>query len=109
MTITEQFITIFLVSLGTIITRSLPFLVFPEHKPIPKYVTYLGKVLAPSVFGLLIVYSLKETTVVKYSYGLPEILSVVFLLFLHIKKRNMLVSICFGTLFYMFLVQFVFK
>lgn len=40
MTLTEQIITIGMVVLGTMITRFLPFLLFPAGKPVPKYVQY---------------------------------------------------------------------
>ncbi len=43
----------------TMLTRFLPFMIFPDNKPIPKYIQYLGKVLPYSVIGLLIVYCLK--------------------------------------------------
>ena len=61
MTFTEQMITIGMVVLGTVLTRFLPFLIFPAGKPTPRYVRYLGKVLPPAVFGLLVVYCLFGT------------------------------------------------
>ena len=45
MSLTQQAITILTVVLGTLITRFLPFIVFPAGKPTPKYIQYLGKVL----------------------------------------------------------------
>ena len=58
MTLTQQIITIAMVVLGTVLTRFLPFLLFPAGKPTPKYIQYLGKVLPASVFGLLVIYCL---------------------------------------------------
>ena len=49
MTLTQQIITVAVVALGTMITRFLPFLVFPSGKPTPKYVQYLGTVLPSAV------------------------------------------------------------
>ena len=43
MTLTEQIISIAMVMLGTVLTRFLPFLLFPAGKATPKYVQYLGK------------------------------------------------------------------
>ena len=37
MSLTQQAITILTVVLGTLITRFLPFIVFPAGKPTPKY------------------------------------------------------------------------
>jgi branched-subunit amino acid transport protein AzlD len=45
MSLTQQAITLLMVVLGTLITRFLPFIVFPTGKPTPKYIQYLGKVL----------------------------------------------------------------
>ena len=45
MTVQQQVITILMVVLGTMLTRFLPFLIFPADEPTPKYIQYLGKVL----------------------------------------------------------------
>lgn len=45
MTFTEQIITIAAIVHATMLTRFLPFIVFPSGKPTPKYIRYLGKVL----------------------------------------------------------------
>ena len=60
MTLTQQIITIALCALGTMITRFLPFLVFREDKPTPAFVQYIGRYLPPAVFGMLVVYCLKN-------------------------------------------------
>ena len=63
MTLTQQIITIAAVVLATMVTRFLPFLVFPSGKPTPKYIRYLGKVLPAAVFGLPIAYCLKNASI----------------------------------------------
>ena len=108
MTLTQKIITIGLVVLGTMLTRFLPFLVFPAGKPTPKYIQYLGKVLPSAVFGLLVVYCLKDVSVFSGSHGLPELISIAFVVVLHLWKKQMLLSIGGGTVLYMLLVQFVF-
>ena len=108
MTSSQQIITIAMVVLGTALTRFLPFLLFPAGKPTPKYIRYLGKVLPPAVFGLLVVYSLKDVNLFAGSHGVPEAISVALVAALHLWKRNMLLSIAGGTICYMLLVQFVF-
>lgn len=108
MNVTEQMITILMVILGTMVTRFLPFLVFPSGKPTPKYVRYLGKVLPSAVFGLLVVYCLKGVTIFAGSHGIPELISILLVVLLHLWKRQMLLSIAGGTICYMLLVQFVF-
>ena len=96
------------VSLGTQITRWLPFLMFPENKQPPKVVLYLGRVLPPAMMGLLVVYSLRSVDILSGSHGLPEAIAVAATALLHLWKRNTLVSILAGTAVYMLLVQLVF-
>ena len=45
MTTTQSIITIAAVVLGTMVTRFLPFIIFPEGKNPPEYIRYLGTVL----------------------------------------------------------------
>ena len=108
MTLRQQIITVGMVVLATLLTRFLPFLLFPAGKPTPKYIQYLGKVLPAAVFGLLIVYSLKDVSVLTGSHGIPELLSIAVVVALHLWKRKMLLSIAGGTVCYMLLVQLVF-
>ena len=108
MTLTQQIITVFMVVLGTLITRFLPFFIFPAGKPTPKYIQYLGSVLPAAVFGMLVVYCLKDVSLFSGSRGVPEFISVAAVILLHLWKRQMLFSIAGGTLLYMLLVQLVF-
>lgn len=108
MTLFQQIITIAMVVIGTMMTRFLPFLLFPAGKPTPKYIQYLGKVLPAAVFGLLVVYCLKNVSVFTGSHGIPELLAVILVVVLHLWKRQMLLSIAGGTVCYMLLVQFIF-
>ncbi len=108
MTIMQQVITISMVVLGTVITRSLPFILFPSGRSTPKYVQYLGRVLPGAVFGMLVIYCLKNVSIFDGSRGLPEAIAIVFVIVLHLWKRQMLWSIAGGTILYMLLVQWVF-
>ena len=108
MTLTQQIITIAIVVLGTMLTRFLPFLLFPAGKPTPKHVRYLGKVLPPAVFGMLVIYCLKNVSIFTGSHAIPEMLSIALVVALHLWKRQMLLSIAGGTVCYMLLVQLVF-
>ncbi len=108
MSLAEQAVTIAAVVLGTMLTRFLPFLVFPAGRKTPKYVEYLGKVLPGAVFGLLVIYCLKNVSVFTGTYGLPELISILVVAGLHLWKKQMLISIAGGTVCYMLLVQLVF-
>ena len=108
MTVTQQIITVALCVLGTVATRFLPFLVFSGDKPTPKYIQYLGKALPAAIFGMLVVYCLKNVSILAGSHGIPELIAIVVVVLLHLWKRQMLLSIAGGTVCYMLLVQFVF-
>lgn len=108
MTLTQRILTIAVIVLGTMLTRFLPFLLFPAGKPTPKAVHYLGSVLPGAVFGLLVVYCLKNVSLFTGSHGLSELISIALVVLLHLWKRQMLLSIAGGTACYMLLVQFVF-
>jgi branched-subunit amino acid transport protein AzlD len=95
-------------TLVTMATRFLPFLIFGEKRKTPKSILYLGKVLPCAIMGMLVVYCLKDVAPLSFPYGLPELLGIAAVAGLHIWKRNSLLSIGVGTVFYMVLVQLVF-
>ena len=107
MTLWQQVLTIAAVVLGTMTTRFLPFLVFPEGKQPPPFVRYLGTVLPAAVMGLLVIFCLKDAVFTSW-HGLPEILAILAVVLLHRWKKNIFLSISGGTILYMVLVQQVF-
>lgn len=104
----QQIITILIVIAGTMLTRFLPFFIFPAGKPTPKYIQYLGKALPAAIFGMLVIYCLKNINLLDGSHGIPEAISILLVIVLHLWKRQMLFSIAGGTICYMLLVQFLF-
>ena len=109
MTSTEMVITVAIVVAGTLLTHFGAFLVFPQGKKAPDFVLFLGKALPTAVMGMLVVYTFKETVVLSYPYGVPELIALLVTVGLHLWKRNMLVSIAAGTVIYMILIQVVFN
>lgn len=109
MTDTEMLITILVVVAATVFTRFIPYILFPQGRKTPPFVTYLGKYLAPAVFGLLIVYCLRNVNFTGGSFGIPELLSVAVVIVTYVWKRQMLLSMAGGTALYMLLVQTVFR
>lgn len=104
----QHLIIIAACALATMLTRFLPFLLFPAGKPTPKYIRFLGHALPGAVFGMLVVYCLKGVDLLSGSHGLPELIAIAAVVGLHQWKRKMLLSIAGGTILYMLLVQLVF-
>ncbi|MGN0374013.1 MAG: branched-chain amino acid transporter permease [Butyrivibrio sp.] len=108
MTVLQEIITISMCVLGTMLTRFLPFIIFRSNKPTPRYIQYLGKALPSAIFGMLVIYCLKEVNILTGFHGIPELVGICVTIGLHLWKRNMLISIAGGTVCYIILVNFVF-
>lgn len=104
----QMLIFIFAVAAGTQITRWLPFWLFPQGKEPPGVVIYLGKVLPAASMGLLVVYCFKGVGWLSGNHGAPELIASAVVAGLHLRKKNVLLSIAGGTAVYMLLVQLIF-
>lgn len=107
MSTSQQIITIALIALSTIATRALPFILFPSKKHTPKFVQYLGKYLASAVFGMLVVYCLKDVPLLEGNHGIPQLLGILVCVILHLWRKNMMLTIAGGTIFYMLIIHFL--
>lgn len=108
MTTSQHLITIALCALATMLTRFLPFILFPAGKPTPKFIRFLGHALPAAVFSMLVVYCLKGVRITSGSHGLPELIAIAVVAVIHLWKKQTLLSIAAGTIVYMVLVQQVF-
>lgn len=104
----EIVVIIAVVAFGTMVTRFLPFAIFKGKNASNPYIDYLGKVLPYSAIGLLVVYCLKSVDLKGPSHGIPEAVSILFIVLLHNWRRSTLLSIGGGTAMYMALIQTVF-
>ncbi len=92
----------------TALLRGLPFVIFSAKKT-PRFITFLGKFLPYAVMGMLVVYCLKDASFTSAPFGAPELIAIVAVALIHLWKRNTLISVAGGTVFYMLLVQLIFK
>lgn len=104
----QTLLMILAIALGTLLTRALPFLLFPQDKEPPRFIRDLTTLLPPAVMGLLVIYCLKDVSLTAAPYGIPELIGVAVTAAPHLWRRNSLLSIAVGTAVYMVLVQFVF-
>ena len=73
LTTTQALLIALAVTAGTVITRFLPFLLFPDSRPVPKLITYLGRTLPAAMMGLLVVYCLRGTSFATTAGFLPQL------------------------------------
>ncbi len=100
---------IVIVGLVSCFLRAFPFLIFGAGKKTPPPVIhYIGRVLAPAIIAMLVVYCfgayLRNGAISAPLYGFAELAASVVTIGLQIWKRNPLLSIFTGTALYMCLV-----
>lgn len=104
---TEQSILIIAIcALCTFSERLLPFLVFRKGK-LPDIIVYIGKYLPTAVILTLVVYCLREIRFDTASAFIPQLLSVAVTAFLHLWKKNTLLSVAGGTACCMILMRWL--
>lgn len=101
-------LVILIMGMVTLATRILPVLIFGRGERVPDYIMYLGRVVPYTAMGLLIVYCLKDVSVMEGSHGLPELIALAVVSGTYLWKRNTIFSVVVGTVLYMVLVQMVF-
>ena len=92
----------------TMALRFLPFIIFGGGRPTPRYIIYLARVLPCAIMAMLVVYCLRGVDPLGPTHALPELLAGAAVVGLQWWRRNTLLSIAAGTVFYMVLVQLVF-
>lgn len=104
----ETLVSIVMLAAGIMLTRFLPFLLFSRGDRLPAWILYLGGALPHAAMAMLLVYCLKDVSLLRPPHGLPEALAVALTAAVHLWRGNVLISIAGGTVFYMALVQKVF-
>ena len=92
-------------AITTMLLRFFPFLVFGKNTP--DYISYLGRVLPQAIIGLLVIYCLKDISLLKHPYGAPELIAGAFVIVIQAWKRNAVLSILAGTIVYMILIRVI--
>ena len=105
---THALIIILVMGVATLATRLLPVLFFGRNEKVPDMILYLGRTVPYTAMGLLIVYCLKDVSVLNSPHALPELIAIAAAAVSYIWKRNTIFSVVIGTVLYMLLVQRVF-
>lgn len=107
LTLPETLMIIGAITAATMLTRFLPFILFPENKEVPAVITYFSKVLPPAMIGLLVAYCLKNLSFTAAPFALPELAGIACIIVLHFWKRNTFLSIFGGTFVYIAIVNLI--
>lgn len=105
MTLNRDVIIIIVIALCTFATRVLPFVLFGRSHQPPAIVQYLGNILPASVIAILVVYCSKSVNFSHFITSGPQFIAMALVAVLHLWKRNNLLSIGGGTIFYMIMIQ----
>ena len=91
-----------------LLTRILSVIIFGRSEHVPEFILYLGKVIPYTAMGLLIVYCLRDVSILGGTHGVPELIAMAVVVASYLWKRNTIVSVVLGTAVYMVLLQMVF-
>lgn len=105
MTTFELICTIAIAALVTLSVRALPFLLFPVGKQPPAFISWMGRQLPRAVMAMLVIYCLKDVSFAQMPWGIPALAGVAITAGLHVWKKQMVISICGGTVAYMLLLR----
>ena len=105
MSLAQMLLTIFIVALVTLGTRAISFILFPGGKQPPRFVVWMGQQLPRAAMAMLVIYCLKDVSFAASPWGIPALLGVAVTAALHVWKKQMVLSICGGTLIYMVLIR----
>lgn len=104
---THEILSVLIMITVTVALRFLPFIVFTGSRKTPAIITYLGKNLPSAIMGMLVVYCLKDVSLLGeagVSGWLPAVVASVSVVLSYIWKKNTLLSIILGTVIYMLLL-----
>ena len=101
-------VAILISALCTLSMRALPFLLLGKKRRLPAWLERLGRALPSAIMAVLVIYCLKNVSLIAAPHGIPELLAIAAVVGLHLWKKNTLLSIFGGTAIYMILVQAIF-
>lgn len=104
----NEMMLVLMIAVLTFLLRALPFLVFSGRKQLPSWMMKLEKQLPQAVMVLLVIYCLRSISFAEVSNWLPLCCGVLVTALVHLKQKNVLLSILAGTFCTMFLIQMVF-
>ncbi|MFE4503174.1 branched-chain amino acid transporter permease [Rhodococcus sp. NPDC056743] len=104
---TYIFSAVAIMAVVTFALRAIPFAVL---KPLRSsaLIAYLGIYMPAGVMSILVMYSLKNVSVIGPSHGIPELIAVSATAAIHLWRKNAVLSIVVGTAMYVALMNTIF-
>lgn len=99
----ETFILV--MTAATFVTRLVPFVFFSKLKD-SRAMIFVGRYLPLMVMPILVVYSLKDTTILPVKSAIPEAVAVAAVVGVHLWRANALLSIALGTAVFVWLKHY---
>lgn len=87
--------------------RLAPFVLFSSKGKTHKLIHYLGKVMPAAMIAMLIVYSIRHINLLRFPSGISELIALGVVVFLHLWKRQYILSIIGGTVVYMICLKLI--
>lgn len=94
-------------ALITFLLRLLPLVFYRRLKNIPPLLTRLTDVLPLSIMAILLVYCLRDGFKAPYASGIPLLAGTMITVFIHLLKKNTMLSIICGTAVYMIVLRII--
>lgn len=102
----QLFILIVICGAITFGTRSISFAVFRQGRT-PAFISWMGRQLPGAVMAMLLVYCLKDISFESAGSFAPALIAVIATSALHVWRKQMMLSICGGTVVYMILLKLI--
>lgn len=87
-----------------LLTRALPFFFANQLKDHVKFQA-LGRQLPAYIMLLLVVYEVHLGSFLHWPYGIPALLALTLLTFVHLWRRQVFISLAVGTVSYVYLLR----
>lgn len=101
----QSLLIVIIASLCTILTRAVPFLIWGGKRQMPAAIQRVADKLPTAIMAILVIYCLKDISPVQTTTFIATIAALAVVIILHLWKRNLLLSIAAGTIFYMVLIR----
>lgn len=99
-----MFLAVLTAMVATFLTRVTPFLIFKNDKPNPKLLS-LERHMGLFIIVILVFYALRNTNFKEFPFGAYEIISALIAILIHLKFKNILLSIAISTASYMIFLR----